>query len=284
MAVNLDDIDAMAHDDNVAWQTARANGWRPVDGAYPSGRVEEAWHNTPGDGGRKRPFAPDNRDAATRVATLGPKFITARPRADRLVYVLLGQLAALDAEAGRVGREWYDAKRDDMTVDAGSNFIDRLRAKIESYGPAKYAGPPKYDTPAPVTTPAPDRSAWVEWDRIAAQLVALSTNASGARFAIDNAPGADNDISFWWITEGKGNWAGKYYLRQYIGGQGGVKVPMSADRRLDIARRIVDAPGGAVEAMRRFGREIGRCGDCGRSLTKKSSRDKGIGPWCEKKG
>lgn len=37
------------------------------------------------------------------------------------------------------------------------------------------------------------------------------------------------------------------------------------------------------EAMATYGRELGHCGDCGRELTDKASRDRGIGPTCASK-
>lgn len=48
-------------------------------------------------------------------------------------------------------------------------------------------------------------------------------------------------------------------------------------QRIEILKEIKKDP---IKAMETFGKEIGRCGRCGRTLTKEDSRDWGIGPDC----
>lgn len=50
-----------------------------------------------------------------------------------------------------------------------------------------------------------------------------------------------------------------------------------ADEKLRILTEIAKNP---KDAMNRFGMEIGRCGRCGRTLTREDSRMRGLGPDC----
>jgi len=226
-----------------------------------------------------------------------------------LVHVLLRQLTEHDPEAGRAGREWFDRHDTTMTTAQRSDWINRIRAKLATLGTSRdpsgavnygraIAGPaPTVDplcecrlwgvrgcpvhmtTDTPPVVAAPERSAWTEWRKLGAELAVVGGHPSGTRFAVDNAPGSDNDVSFWWINVGRD---GRAYLRQVIGGQGPVRVRMRPEDMVTIARRIIDA--GSHAAMIRFGQLIGSCGDCGRTLTNKESRDAGIGPVCANRG
>ncbi len=249
------------------WRVAQGNGWKTdapaltPDAAAPVlDRVARAHTTNP------RTVAAANRPA--------PLFIVVRPKADRLVYVLLRQLAEVNPTAADAGRTWYDANRETLTVDAGSNWITRIRAKIAA-GPVDA---PTADPTPIVPTPGPTPSAkgvWAEWRALATELAGHSGHPSGTRYAVDNAPGNDNDISFWWVSVSKTGYA---KLRQVIGGVGPTEVRMSPAAMIALGNRIKDA--GLHDAMVRYGREIGSCGHCGRTLTKKSSRDAGIGPKC----
>ena len=210
--------------------------------------------------------------ASARPGRVDPLFIATRPRADRYVFVLLRDLTALDAEAGRVGRAWYEGKRETLTVDEGSDWINRLKAKIEDVkrNPGK-ANVVESIAPAP----KPKANVWAEWRAIAGELAGMG-GTHGARFAIDTEPDAVNRIAFWWISPGR--MEGRYNIRQVIGGQGPVYVRMGPEAMVAIGRKIIAA--GAEDAMRRYGREIGECGHCGRTLTNDASRAAGIGPVC----
>jgi hypothetical protein len=117
--------------------------------------------------------------------------------------------------------------------------------------------------------------AWDQWNRVAGELAALG-GRYGARFAMDTEPGATNTIAFWWISPTKT--PGRFWLRQVIGGQGPVRVRMTPQAMIAIAEKIKAA--GPDDAMRRYGRELGECGHCGRELTNDESRAIGIGPRC----
>jgi hypothetical protein len=262
------------------WRVAQKNGWRTdatpaVDADAPTDRLTRA-HAT-----------------NTRLADIQAKyprelFLAARPKADRLVYVLLRQLGELDATAARDGRAWYDAKRETLTVAQGSEWITRIRTKIAD---AVTASTPAdrinaalamnphlnavAETPVDRTDFRSHPDAWTTWRNMAKGLAATGGHPSGSRFAIDNIDQTTNDVSFWWITVSKKGFA---KIRQVIGGRGPVDVRMSPEAMTAIGQRIIDA--GPQAAMVRFGQLIGSCGDCGRELTNEESRKAGIGPKC----
>jgi hypothetical protein len=96
------------------------------------------------------------------------------------------------------------------------------------------------------------------------------------RYAID---GADGSVDFYRVdrpTEGR--WAGYTF----------VKLQVSDEfKRLDIShsrtslQKIIEA--GPEQASKRYGKEIGSCGVCGRTLTNNDSIAAGIGPVCAEK-
>lgn len=76
----------------------------------------------------------------------------------------------------------------------------------------------------------------------------------------------------------EGSWAGHVF----------VKVQASDDlhpvRNREERTRIIDEISkDARQAMLRYGRELGKCGHCGRTLTDEESRAYGIGPVCRSK-
>lgn len=74
----------------------------------------------------------------------------------------------------------------------------------------------------------------------------------------------------------EGRWAGYTFVKVQAGDEYH-RVP--AQRA--ILRRIAEQ--GAEECMLRYGRELGHCGHCGRTLTNDESRAVGIGPVCREK-
>ena len=100
------------------------------------------------------------------------------------------------------------------------------------------------------------------------------------RFAI--ASKGDNDLMFVKVDRpDEGKWAGYTFVKIVVGGHDDTPV-RDFDRKCDILQRIVDA--GFEQASALYGRELGHCGRCGRSLTDQESRNYGIGPECRKKG
>lgn len=206
------------------------------------------------------------RGHGTVTRTVTPDlFIVVRPKADRLVYVLLRQLGDLDGDAGHAGTEWYERNRESLTVDEGSAWITKIRAKIASYNGRAVTPPVE-----------PKADLWAEWRKVAGELAALG-GQHGAGFAVDTEDGALNKIAFWRIVPGRSG-DGRFFLRQVIGGQGAVRVRMGVEAMLGVARKIIAADPKA--AMMRYGQELGECGHCYRTLTNDESRALGIGPRC----
>lgn len=93
------------------------------------------------------------------------------------------------------------------------------------------------------------------------------------RYAIVNA---DGSVSFYRVnTPQDGRWAGRTFVDRYASDD---RIPVR-DR---VERtRVLDAIGTDPHgAMALYGREVGRCGNCGRMLTDETSREIGIGPDC----
>lgn len=101
-----------------------------------------------------------------------------------------------------------------------------------------------------------------------------------ARYAIT---GDDGTTDFYKVdrpTEGR--WAGYVFVKLIVGGgfEGAdTEQRLGMKQQATILDRIAEA--GVAESMMRYGREIGKCGHCGRTLTDETSRAKGIGPVCE---
>ena len=72
-----------------------------------------------------------------------------------------------------------------------------------------------------------------------------------------------------------GKWAGWTFVKRQSGGNFDRLPRGEAQEVLELIAADAD------EALRRYGRELGVCGVCGRELTDDESRAKGIGPTCE---
>jgi hypothetical protein len=219
------------------------------------------------------PVHTPERFSNTRPANPGTGTVElARPQQVGLVYVLLKQLANHNPDVEAPARAWFERNKETISKVQISDVIDRLKGHLSR---------PVSITDQPVTH-EPKSNVWAEWRKLAAHLVTFGGN-HGARFAVDNEDGATNSISFWWIVPNEGPNGTRYFLRQVIGGhEAPVRVRMSPEAMISIARKIAVDP---KAAMLRFGREIGECGHCGRVLTNDESRARGIGPVCAgKKG
>ena len=73
-------------------------------------------------------------------------------------------------------------------------------------------------------------------------------------------------------TEGK--WAGYTFVKVQASDD---EYPVRGASKDDVLAQIAEDP---HAASKRYGREIGRCGVCGRTLTDETSRTNGIGPKC----
>lgn len=86
-----------------------------------------------------------------------------------------------------------------------------------------------------------------------------------------------NDLVFYRVDRPTdGEYAGRVFVKMIVGGKPESRVQWS--KVPGILARIAEA--GADEAMALYGREIGRCGVCNRTLTDETSRARGIGPDC----
>lgn len=93
-------------------------------------------------------------------------------------------------------------------------------------------------------------------------------------YAVD---GEDGTLKFYRVdrpTEGR--WAGYTFVKVQASDD---LYPVKGGAATAILAKIAEAP---VEAMTRYGQEIGSCGRCNRTLTDETSRAFGIGPDCRK--
>ena len=95
-----------------------------------------------------------------------------------------------------------------------------------------------------------------------------------------------NDLVFYRVATNKGfhNPAkkGQRYVQMIVGGH--ADETLTGKRAVESATRLAMlSPAEQVEAMSLYGREIGKCGRCGRHLTDEVSRALGLGPECASK-
>lgn len=105
------------------------------------------------------------------------------------------------------------------------------------------------------------------------QVIDRSVVPTGRYAVIDPA---DEVLKFYKVdnvTEGR--WAGRTFLSVQASDElYPVKNPQA---RAAVLSRIAEDP---KEAMLLYGKELGHCGHCGRTLTNEVSRERGIGPIC----
>lgn len=159
-----------------------------------------------------------------------------------------------------------------QSFEGASKMIDYLKAQPYRQGAAKAS----QSLPAATAT-APRVSAWTEWQTLAKPLVPFE------RFA---TTGEDGSTDFWRVFEYTRQSDGRTFLtlRHVVGGTGesGVFTKMAPEAMVTVARKIHAQ--GIKESAQRYGRELGRCSDCNRTLTDAMSREMGIGPVCRNKG
>lgn len=101
-------------------------------------------------------------------------------------------------------------------------------------------------------------------------------NVPAGRYAVTGSDGQTVFVKVDRPTEGQ--WAGRIFVKIQAG-----------DDLHRTGRQVADAllgkiaADGVQAAMLRYGREIGSCGHCGRTLTNEESREAGIGPVCRGK-
>lgn len=102
------------------------------------------------------------------------------------------------------------------------------------------------------------------------------------RYAIVNGDGDDpvNNIAFYHVTIGKegGKWAGYYFVSRMASDE---EYPVKTKKeRTRVLNAIADNP---LEAAQRYGHEFKCCAICAKGLTRRLSREMGIGPRCAEK-
>ncbi|QOC55717.1 hypothetical protein SEA_ARCHIMEDES_17 [Gordonia phage Archimedes] len=99
-------------------------------------------------------------------------------------------------------------------------------------------------------------------------------------YALDTeTPNSINRVAFYQVDRPtKGKWAGYAFVKLQVADD---LQRMHQKAGLAILRRIEAV--GADAASARYGRELGICGVCGRTLTNDESRAAGVGPVCRRK-
>ena len=101
-------------------------------------------------------------------------------------------------------------------------------------------------------------------------------NVPAGRYAVTGNEGQTVFVKVDRPTEGQ--WAGRIFVKI----QAGDDMIRTSRPQADALLGKIAADGNQA-AMLRYGREIGACGHCGRTLTNEESREAGIGPVCRGK-
>lgn len=105
-------------------------------------------------------------------------------------------------------------------------------------------------------------------------LIALLRNVPDGYYALQSKTG-NNDFDFI-VVRTKDT---RRYINRYLGGQG--QVHISGTEQRAFAQMLTSFSPATLALIRQlFGKLLGHCGICGRSLTDETSRARGIGPDC----
>lgn len=109
------------------------------------------------------------------------------------------------------------------------------------------------------------------------RLASLAAQVPAGRFAVKLE---DGKLHFFKVDKpDEGRWAGYCFIKEQASDE--LYPVKNVQRRVEILSAIAQDVGGALQT---YGREIGKCGRCGRTLTNEESRAYGIGPECRNKG
>lgn len=233
--------------DPDGWQAGRVNGYRRD---LDEGSITRAHMPAPVD---------HPREVGSTLL-----FIERRPKADRYVFVLLIQLAELDRDAAEKGRAWYERRRESLSVSEGSDWINRLKAKIQEAADNRTVDAIQ-NVPQPAKKGVEPGTGYDRYDDIPTAYYAVTIDGVDKFYRVRH-------------RDGKGQWEGRHFVN--VDAQASdefhpVKVWNTRKTILDAIRAA-----GPDEAMAAYGRLIGRCGRCHRTLTDENSRAIGIGPDC----
>jgi hypothetical protein len=107
----------------------------------------------------------------------------------------------------------------------------------------------------------------LDWQQAEHSGVNISVDVADGRYAI---PKDDGTLMFYSVKQGK-------YIKFVDVWASDARYPVKNPQE---RKRILEAIEADADAGPRFGREIGRCYVCGRTLTDETSRSLGIGPVC----
>lgn len=190
--------------------------------------------------------------------------------------------AALSPDATPRQMEWILKCRDEKALDeAQIAWLDAEIDKGISKGRASEILDRLFKLPSKPVTPATTIKNIVADNNpfAAAKAADLPTIADG-RYALRDDPETleqddPNPIKFYRVnTPTEGKWANFTFVKRY---SSDAEYPVKGAARLAVLARIADDPTGASQL---YGREIGCCGRCARTLTRRLSREFGIGPDC----
>lgn len=161
---------------------------------------------------------------------------------------LLTQIAEYDVERGR--QLWFELRAQDqagqLTAAKASDTISALKDERNEHRLGQQVDPREDRAPRPKLPEVPD-----------------------GRYAVDNK---DGETAFYRVRVSKTGYV--------------TVVVMASDEERElpfvVARSVLRKieSDGVLEATARYGKEIGECGLCGRTLTDEVSRAAGIGPVC----
>jgi hypothetical protein len=157
------------------------------------------------------------------------------------------------------------------------SYLDKLLATKEHTFTAAVTDPARTDAKVcSALIDALKEKAWKARETTPATTAAPLPEVPEAHYAVD---GEDGETKFYRVdrpTEGK--WAGHTFLKVQASDD---YYPIKGAAARTILAKIAADP---EAAALRYGREIGRCCRCNRTLTDEASRAAGIGPDCANKG
>lgn len=178
---------------------------------------------------------------------------------------LFRQLDRVNPAASSAGKSWVIEHMPLSKVDA-SRAIDACKIHLNTPVGLNGIGALLVEPASAPVAPAPRPVV-----RSVAEILADVT--TDRRYALLE-PGTENGWKFYRVATSK---AGRKYI--LIGHANGMGISWEyLQNGRQVAERIAADP---HAAMLDFGRQLGKCGHCGRPLTNPNSRAKGIGPYCE---
>lgn len=183
---------------------------------------------------------------------------------------------SMDADEYRQHLADLAARAAYCTRGQASKWIDRLIALPHKDSPPDPgpSAPPVGEPVAPTFAVEYRESSPGEWYPV---LTGGDNELPRGSYAIDTDDPI-NPVKFYrvWIGDhGHPRYHGKWNVRVQHGPE--ESSLRSKRSQVEVALKIAENPNAAAT---KYGHEIGRCGICGRRLTRQESRDRGIGPVC----